>query len=176
MNANRFEAFQSNEIVDDSDTNVKNVDDSDANVKNVDDSDANVKNVAESDASVKNVAESDTDSNNVEDSDTDEELDREIANELNELDLSFDNPCLFVLTNSNGYPIYCSASRPLLVAERSDLVQQAIAEYSTLGRCYVSYETNDEEDICTISCMQRNLFWTTERVLESYTIYCVPKI
>ena len=145
-NANRFEAFQFNDATDKSENEV--------DVK---------------------VDKSDSDSENESDS---EELDREIAKELNELDRSIEemDPCLFVLTNSNGYPIYCSASRTLLVAERSDLVQQAIAEYSILGRCYVSYETNDEEDICTISCMQRNLFWTTERVLESYTIYRVPKI
>lgn len=117
-------------------------------------------------------SESECDSECSEESECSEYSDSE--SDVSESEYS-ESECAYVLM-VNNLPKACSTNYTDLSSRREDLIKRHTTDFSPIfGRMYVSGTTPEEgkHDTRILSYLNRNLLWTTETVLNTYTIHRV---
>ena len=128
-----------------------------------------------SDSSESSESEDGSEENNETDSDSDSESECDVSESSEYSESSESSECAYVLM-VNNLPKACSTNYTDLSCRREELIKRHITDFSSIfGRMYVSGTTPEEEkhDTRILSYLNRNLLWTTETVLNTYTIHRV---
>uniref|UniRef100_A0A6C0KCZ0 Uncharacterized protein n=1 Tax=viral metagenome TaxID=1070528 RepID=A0A6C0KCZ0_9ZZZZ len=82
---------------------------------------------------------------------------------------------VFVLSDEKS-PIRYSDQFQTLSLFRDTLVKKETSKFVGSGKIYVSHNSDDITDTTSLSYMDRNLLWNTERLLKTFTIHRINKI
>jgi hypothetical protein len=86
-----------------------------------------------------------------------------------------ENEPVFVLSDEKS-PIRYSDQFQTLSLFRDSLVKKETSKFVGSGKIYVSHNSDDITDTTSLSYMDRNLLWNTERLLKTFTIHRINKI